>query len=90
MSREDAFLIYQNQGRPLNLHQISQALAWGANYNPGQGDEPDPWHAGRPARRGASGVLRNADSLKYIVPSAFAIRQLAESGVWDEAKTAAR
>ena len=43
MTRDDAFLIYQNQGRPLNLHQITQALAWGAKYNPGQGDNPDPW-----------------------------------------------
>jgi hypothetical protein len=38
MHEDDALVIYQNQGRPLNLHQITQALAWGAKYNKGPGD----------------------------------------------------
>jgi hypothetical protein len=90
MSREDAFLIYQNQGRPLNLHQISQALAWGAKYNPGPGDDPDPWQQAVLLGAVRPEYYELQHSLKYIVPGAFAIRQLAESGVWDEAKTAAR
>jgi hypothetical protein len=90
MSREDAFLIYQNQGRPLNLHQISQAIAWGANYNPGPNDKQDPWRQAVYLGAVRPEYYEMQESLKYIVPGAFAIRQLAESGVWDEAKTAAR
>jgi hypothetical protein len=90
MSREDAFLIYQNAGRPLNLHQISQAIGWGAKYNPGPGDDPDPWHQAVLLGAVRPEYYEMQDALKYIVPSAFAIRSLAESGVWDEAKTAAR
>ena len=90
MTRDDAFLIYQNQGRPLNLHQISQGLAWGGEYKPGPGDDPDPW-----MQAVLLGAVRPEyydlqKHLKYIVPSTFAIRALAESGVWDEAKTATR
>ena len=90
MTKEDAFLIYQNQGRPLNLHQISQALAWGAKYNPGQGDNPDPWMQAVLLGAVRPEYYEMQHALRYIVPSVFAIRSLAESGVWDEAKTAAR
>lgn len=90
MTRDDAFLIYQNQGRPLNLHQISQALAWGAKYNPGPGDNADPWMQSVLLGPVRPEFYDMQHSLKYIVPSVFAIRSLAESGVWGEAKTAAR
>jgi hypothetical protein len=90
MSREDAFLIYQNQGRPLNLHQISQAIAWGANYNPGEGDNADPWMQAVLLGAVRPEYYEMQHALKYIVPSSFAIRQLAQSGVWEEPKVAAR
>ena len=80
MSRDDAFVIYQNQGRPLNLHQISQAIAWGAHYNPGQGDNPDPWMQSVLLGAVRPEYYEMQDSLKYIVPSAFALRGLQQAG----------
>lgn len=80
MHEEDAFVIYQNQGRPLNLHQISQAIAWGANYNPGQGDNPDPWMQSVLLGAVRPEYYEMQDSLKYIVPSAFALRTLQQAG----------
>lgn len=88
MSRDDAFLIYQNQGRPLNLHQITQGLAWGGKYNPAAGDDPDPW-----MQAVLLGAVRPEyydlqHSLKYNLPSAFYFRALQEQAVMDETEAA--
>lgn len=90
MSAEHATLIYQNQGRPMNVHQITQALARGAKFRPEPGEITDPYRAST-----IEGPLKPAyyelnEALKYTLPGTFAIRALAESGVWDEAKTAER
>ena len=90
MTATDSEIIYQNQGRPLNLHQISQALAWGATYNPGPGDNPDPWMQSVLLGPVRPEFYDMQHTLKYIVPSVFAIRSLAETGVWKEPKVAAR
>ena len=89
MSRDDAFIIYQNQGRPLNLHQISQADAWGASYNPGPGDNPDPWMQSVLLGAVRPEYYAMQDSLKYIVPSGFNLRALQQAGALtpDEAFT---
>ena len=84
MSKEDAFLIYQNQGRPLNLHQITQALAWGATYNPGQGDNPDPWMQAVLLGPVRPEFYDMQHTLKYTLPSAFYFRSLQEQGVLKE------
>jgi hypothetical protein len=81
MTRDDAFLIYQNQGRPLNLHQITQAKAWGANYNPGQGDNADPWMQAVLLGAVRPEYYEMQDSLKYNLPSALYFRTLQQSGV---------
>lgn len=88
MSREDAFLIYQNQGRPLNLHQITQALAWGAKYNPGRGDNPDPWMQSVLLGAVRPEYYEMQDSLKYNLPSAFYFRALQEQNVLGETDAA--
>jgi hypothetical protein len=90
MSEADALVIYQNQGRPMNIHQITQALARGAKFNPEPGEIKDPYLASIVEGPVKPGYYELAESLKYVNPSVFAIRSLAESGVWDEAKTATR
>jgi hypothetical protein len=45
MSAADALVIYQNQGRPMNIHDITRALAWGAKFHPEPGELTDPYHA---------------------------------------------
>lgn len=88
MSPEDSFVIYQNQGRPLNLHQITQALAWGAKYKPAPTDNPDPW-----VQSVLLGPVRPEyydlnEALKYTLPSAFYFRTLQEQGVLKEPEAA--
>jgi hypothetical protein len=90
MSEADATVIYQNQGRPMNIHQITQALARGAKFNPEPGEIQDPYLASIVEGPIKPGYYELAESLKYTLPSAFVMRQLAQSGVWSEAKTAER
>jgi hypothetical protein len=45
MTAEDATMIYQNAGRPMNIRQITQALARGASFNPEPGEITDPYMA---------------------------------------------
>lgn len=90
MTPEHATMVYQNQGRPLNVHQITQALARGAKFHPEPGEITDPYRAST-----VEGPLKPAyyemnEALKYVVPGVFAIRALTESGVWSEAKAAER
>ena len=90
MSEADSLVIYQNQGRPMNVHQITQALARGAPFEPEQGEIKDPYLASIVEGPLKPAYYKLAESLKYTLPSTFAMRQLAESGVWSEAKTAER
>jgi hypothetical protein len=89
MSADDALVIYQNQGRPLNLHQISQGLAWGANYKPAPTDDPDPWMQSVLLGPVRPEYYELQHSLKYIVPSGFNLRALQQAGALtpDEAFT---
>jgi hypothetical protein len=90
MSEADATVIYQNQGRPMNIHAITQALARGAQFNPEPGELTDPYKASIVEGNVKPAYYEMAESLKYTLPSAFVMRQLASSGVWSEAKTAER
>jgi hypothetical protein len=90
MSPEDATLIYQNQGRPMNVHQITQALARGAKFHPEPGEITDPYLASTVEGPIKPAYYEMNQALKYVVPGVFAIRALTESGVWDEAKAAER
>jgi len=90
MSPEHATLIYQNQGRPMAVRQITQALARGAKFNPEPGEIKDPYLASIVEGSLKPAYYEFAQALKYTAPSVFAIRQLAQSGTWDEAKTRER
>jgi hypothetical protein len=90
MSAEDATLIYQNQGRPMNIHAITQALARGAKFHPEPGEITDPYLAATVEGPVKPAYYEMTQALKYTLPSAFVMRQLAQSGAWDEAKTAER
>lgn len=90
MSAEDALVIYQNQGRPMNVRRITQALARGGVFKPEEGEIKDPFLAAI-----VEGNLKPAYydleyANRYTLPSPFVMRQLTTSGVWDEAKTAER
>lgn len=84
MERDDAFLIYQNQGRPLNLHQITQGLAWGGKYEPGEGDNADPWFQAVLLGAVRPEYYDLQRHLKYNLPSAFYFRALQEQEVITE------
>jgi hypothetical protein len=90
MTPDDSLVIYQNQGRPMNIHAITQALARGAKFNPEPGEIKDPYHAAIVEGNLKPGYYEMAESLKYTLPSVFTMRSLAESKVWSEEKTAER
>jgi hypothetical protein len=90
MTPADSLVIYQNQGRPMNIHAITQALARGAKFNPEPGELTDPYRASIVEGNVKPGYYELAESLKYTLPSVFTMRALAETGVWTEEKTATR
>jgi SOS response regulatory protein OraA/RecX len=90
MSEEDATVIYQNQGRPMAIKQITQALSRGGKFKPEPGEITDPYMASIVEGNVKPGYYDLALSLKYTLPSPFVMRQLTASGVWTEAKAAKR
>lgn len=88
MSPEHARMIFQNSGRPLNLHQITQALAWGAKYNPLPGDDPDPYMNAVLIGAVTPAYYEMQDALKFNLPSAFFFRVLQQTGVVSETEAA--
>jgi hypothetical protein len=90
MSDADSLVIYQNAGRPMNIHQITQALARGAKFHPEKDELTDPYKASIVEGPIKPAYYEMAESLKYTLPSAFVMRSLAQTGVWTEAKTAER
>lgn len=90
MSAADALVIYQNQGRPMNVHQITTGLARGGKFQPEPGEIADPFEAAIVEGNLKPAYYDLAKANRYTLPGVFAMRQLATSGVWDEAKTALR
>jgi hypothetical protein len=90
MTPEDSLVIYQNQGRPMNIRQITQALSRGGVFNPEPGELTDPYKASIVEGNVKPAYYDLAESLKYTLPSPFVMRQLTASGVWSEAKAAKR
>lgn len=87
MSAADATLIYQNQGRPMTVHQITMAKARGAKFNPEPGEIKDPYMASI-----VEGSLKPAyyefqESLKYSYPGFFQTLQ-ALNKKWIDPQTA--
>jgi hypothetical protein len=90
MSEADATVIYQNQGRPMNIRQITQALSRGGVFKPEPGELKDPYMASIVEGNVKPAYYDLALHLKYTLPSPFVMRQLTASGVWSEAKAAQR
>jgi len=90
MTPEDSLVIYQNQGRPMNIRQITMALSRGARFHPEPGELTDPYEAATVEGNVKPGYYELYKALKYTLPSPFVMRQLTQSGVWNEAKCAQR
>lgn len=90
MSDEDATMLYQNQGRPMVVRQITQALSRGGVFKPEPGELKDPYEASVVEGTIKPAYYDLAKSLRYTLPSPFVMRQLTASGVWSEAKAAKR
>jgi hypothetical protein len=87
MSAEHATLIYQNQGRPMTVRQITQALARGAKFNPEPGEITDPYMASIVEGTLKPGYYELAEALKYNYPGFFQTLN-ALSKAWIDAETA--
>lgn len=72
------------------VRAITQALARGGKFKPEPGEIKDPYDAAIIEGNLKPAYYDLAHALRYTLPSVFAIRGLAQSGVWDEAKTALR
>jgi hypothetical protein len=81
MSPEHAQIIFENSGRAMNLHQITQALAYGASYNPSPADDPDPYHQSTLVGPLRPEYYELNEVLKYNLPSALYFRTLQQNGV---------
>lgn len=81
MSREDALMVYQNQGRPMAVRQIAQALARGGEFKPEAGEIRDPYLASIVEGNLKPAYYDLAFANRYTYPSFFAIRGLMEAGV---------
>ncbi len=90
MSDADATVIYQNQGRPMAIKQITQALSRGGVFHPEPGEIHDPYMASVVEGNVKPGYYDLALSLKYTLPSVFVMKSLTIAGTWTEAKAAKR
>lgn len=86
MSAEDATLIYQNQGRPMNIHQITTGLARGGKFQPEPGELTDPYMASIVEGSVKPAYYDLALANRYTLPGAFALRALMQSGDLTEAE----
>ena len=83
MSEEHSRIIFENSGRAMNLHQITQALAYGAKYNPTGRDDLDPYHQATLVGPLRPEYYELNEALKYILPGGFFFRTLQQSGAMD-------
>ena len=90
MSEADATVIYQNQGRPMAVRLITQALARGGVFEPEPGEITDPYMASIVEGNLKPAYYKLALANRYTLPSAFVMRSLTEAGTWTEAKAAQR
>lgn len=85
MTEEHATMIYQNQGRPMTVRLITQALARGGKFKPEPGEIKDPYDAAIVEGNLKPAYYDLAKALRYTQPTPFAIRQLTQAGTWDQA-----
>jgi hypothetical protein len=80
MTIEDATMIYQNQGRPMSLRQITQALARGGKFKPEPGEIGDPYRAAIVEGNLKPAYYDLAMANRYSLPGAFVLRGMAQAG----------
>lgn len=80
MTPEDVTLIYQNAGRPLTPHQIAQALARGAKFNPEPGELRDPFEASAHESNVKPSYQELYIALRYNYPPLFQLNNLVKAG----------
>jgi hypothetical protein len=86
MTAEHATMIYQNQGRPMAIRQITQALARGGKFKPEPGEIKDPFQAAIVEGNLKPAYYDLALANRYTYPSAFVLRSLVQSGAITQAK----
>lgn len=87
MEAADATMIYQNQGRPMAVRQITQALARGGTFKPEPGEITDPYEASIVEGNLKPAYYDLAKALRYALPSPSVIRLLATSDELTQAET---
>jgi hypothetical protein len=85
MSEADSLVIYQNQGRPMAVSNITKALARGGVFAPEPGELTDPYEASIVEGNVKPAYYDLAKALRYSYPSAFLMRSLAQAGDITEA-----
>jgi hypothetical protein len=76
MDPADSLVIYQNQGRPMNVHAITQALARGGKFKPEPGELTDPYDAAIVEGNLKPAYYDLAKANRYIIPGYFVIKAL--------------
>jgi hypothetical protein len=90
MSPADSLVIYQNQGRPMNVHAITQALARGGKFKPEPGELTDPYDAAIVEGNLKPAYYDLAKANRYTLPSPFVMKSLTQAGTWTQAKAETR
>lgn len=85
MSAEDAMILFQNAGRPISPHQITQALARGAKFHPEAGELSDPYEASAHESNVKPSYQEFYAALRYNYPSLFQLNTLVKGGAIDAA-----
>jgi hypothetical protein len=80
MTQADTDVLYQIERRPLNPHAITTGLARGGNFNPQPGGLTDPYEASVHQADLGPEWYDLAIANKYLYPSAFVLRSLAQAG----------
>src|SRR5262249_50702709 len=86
MTEADTNLLFQNAGRPLNIHQITTGLARGGKFNPEPGELTDPFEASSHESNIKPSYYDLHIANRYTLPTAFEIRGLLQGGAITEAE----
>ena len=88
MQPDDSLVIYQNQGRPMNVRNITQALARGGTFKPEPGEITDPYMAAIVEGNLKPGYYDLEYARRYNLPSYFVFRAIAQAGGLTETELA--
>lgn len=80
MSQADTDLEYEIHRRPMTVRQITQALAWGGQFNPAAGEIQDPYSASVHQANLGPEWYDLAESLKHTYSVPFWWRSMVEAG----------